>query len=102
MSQCLSLQALPSMTMRVPGESRRHLRARHPWRRPLQCTASLNRLSRHVSISSPFPRHHAAEDVFLFLHLPLGSVLCLGASRMSKWKLQLFCKQFSRHKRYLM
>ena len=26
----------------------------------------------------------------------------LGASRMSKWKLQLFCKQFSRHKRYLM
>eukprot|EP00439_Symbiodinium_sp_Y106_P029007 s5971_g3.t1 len=44
-------QALPSMTMRVPGESRRHLRARH------------------VSISSPFPRHHAAEDVFLFLHL---------------------------------
>ncbi|CAE7823090.1 unnamed protein product [Symbiodinium sp. CCMP2456] len=44
-------QALPSMTMRVPGESRRHLRARH------------------VSVSSPFPRHHAADDVFLFLHL---------------------------------
>ncbi|CAE7880189.1 unnamed protein product, partial [Symbiodinium necroappetens] len=44
-------QALPSMTLRVPGESRRHLRARH------------------VSISSPFPRQHAAEDVFLFLHL---------------------------------
>ncbi|CAE7805592.1 unnamed protein product, partial [Symbiodinium necroappetens] len=44
-------QALSSMTLRVPGESRKHLR------------------SRRVTISSPFPRQHAAADVFLYVNL---------------------------------
>ncbi|CAE7682793.1 unnamed protein product [Symbiodinium sp. CCMP2592] len=44
-------QALPSMTLRVPGESRKHLR------------------SRRVAISSPFPRQHTTDDVFLYIHL---------------------------------
>ncbi|CAE7823080.1 unnamed protein product [Symbiodinium sp. CCMP2456] len=44
-------QAFPSMTLRVPGESRKHLR------------------SRRVAISSPFPRQHTTDDVFLYVHL---------------------------------
>ena len=78
-----SLQALPSMTLRVPGESRRHLRARRQRTEALfaKLIASLHHVSRHVSISSPFPRQHAAEDVFLFLHLTLG--YALGSRRVA-------------------
>ncbi|CAE7859918.1 unnamed protein product [Symbiodinium necroappetens] len=43
-------QVLPSMTLRIPGESRKHL------------------CSRCVEIS-PLPRQHAGEDVFLYINL---------------------------------
>ena len=39
-------------------------------------------LSRRVTVSSPFPRQHAAADVFLYVNLPLGCI---------KWGSRRFC-----------
>ena len=39
----LALQALPSMTLRVPGESRKHLRSRHRGRKAPQPYACRHR-----------------------------------------------------------